>query len=332
MCFGWRPESFGRSVPIYRSTCLFSASNLVCGLLADPKTLDSNTLSISSRTSSPTEQRFNPLLNSCRLRSFRLIGNVPRSTLRRAQAPRRRPTPESSLREYRLTGSWPQNHESVRLDTIVKDVGPDIGEFRIPCCARRPARALGCARRAYFKDDPATSLIKLRQFAETLAQLVGANAGLFRGTQEPQTDLLRRLKFERVIPDQVGDLFHHLRVVGNKAAHENDGGHAEALTALKMARQLGIWFHRTFGPGKSFVPGAFVPPPDPAEVTRTLAEELARLRVELDQHRTTAENVVPTADPRCLHRSARHLLRPEASCTRPKTSRLFRWPKRLLLY
>jgi type I restriction enzyme R subunit len=53
---------------------------------------------------------------------------------------------------------------------------------------------LGALAERYFKEDQATSLIKLRQYGETLAQLVAAKAGLFRDTQEPQADLLRRLK------------------------------------------------------------------------------------------------------------------------------------------
>jgi hypothetical protein len=73
---------------------------------------------------------------------------------------------------------------------------------------------------------------------------------------------------DRVIPREVGDFFHHLRAVGNQATHENDGTHAEALTALKIARELGIWFYRSFGGGKSFSPGAFVPPPDPTAATQ----------------------------------------------------------------
>ena len=155
---------------------------------------------------------------------------------------------------------------------------------------------LGALAERYFKEDPATCLIKLRQYGETLAQLVAAKAGLFRDTQEPQSDLLRRLKFEKVLPREVGDLFHHLRVIGNKAAHENEGNHAEALTALKIGRQLGIWFHRTFGPRERFAPGAFVPPPDPAAATDALTKELARLRADLDQHRTAAEKARAEAE------------------------------------
>src|ERR1039458_2050035 len=132
---------------------------------------------------------------------------------------------------------------------------------------------LGALAERYFKEDPSTCLIKLRQFGETLAQLVAAKSGLFRDAQEPQSDLLRRLKFDRVIPREVGDLFHHLRVVGNKATHENEGNHSEALTALKVGRELGIWFHRTFGAGKAYKAGAFVPPPDPSAATKALSTE-----------------------------------------------------------
>src|ERR1039458_4201172 len=90
---------------------------------------------------------------------------------------------------------------------------------------------LGALAERYFKDDPTTSLIKLRQYGETLAQLVAAKAGLFRDTQEQQADLLRRLKFDKIVPREVGELFHHLRAIGNRATHDNEGTHAEALTA-----------------------------------------------------------------------------------------------------
>jgi hypothetical protein len=99
---------------------------------------------------------------------------------------------------------------------------------------------LGALAERYFKEDPATCLIKLRQYGETLAQLVAAKAGLFRDTQEPQADLLRRLKFDRVITPQVGDFFHYLRTLGNKATHEYDGTHAEALT---FHRALSLLYH-----------------------------------------------------------------------------------------
>jgi type I restriction enzyme R subunit len=129
----------------------------------------------------------------------------------------------------------------------------------------------------YFKEDPSTCLIKLRQFGELLAQLTAANAGFLASAEEPQADLLRRLKFERIIPREVGELFHQLRVAGNRATHSHTGDHAEALSTLKIARQLGIWFQRTFTDAR-FSAGPFVPPPDPAAATEALPQELDRLR------------------------------------------------------
>lgn len=106
---------------------------------------------------------------------------------------------------------------------------------------------LGALAERYFRDDPSTCLIKLRQFAELLAQLTAARTGLFVSIEEAQADLLRRLKVERVISQEVADLFHQIRRAGNRATHEYRGDRTEALTLLKMVRHLGIWFHRTFG-------------------------------------------------------------------------------------
>src|SRR6516225_7041357 len=78
---------------------------------------------------------------------------------------------------------------------------------------------LGALAERYFKDDPNTCLIKLRQFAEVLAQVTAAKAGLLASAEEQQADLLRRLKFERIVPREVGDLFHQLRISGNRATH-----------------------------------------------------------------------------------------------------------------
>ena len=148
---------------------------------------------------------------------------------------------------------------------------------------------LGALAERYFRDDPNTCLIKLPQFGEVLAQLVAAKAGLFRSQDEAQSDLLRRLSVERITPREVVDLFHQLRMTGNRATHDLVGNQTDALTALKVARQLGVWFHRTFADIKGFKVGPFVPPPDPAGATEALHVQLARLRDELVASRTAAE-------------------------------------------
>ena len=119
---------------------------------------------------------------------------------------------------------------------------------------------LGALAERYFTEDPNTSLIKLRQFAELLAQQLAARMGLFSSPDEPFSDLLQRLKADRAMPREAGDLFHQLRIAGNQAAHAHRDDHATALTSLKFARQLGIWFHTTFGRDSKLKPGPFVPP------------------------------------------------------------------------
>lgn len=117
---------------------------------------------------------------------------------------------------------------------------------------------LGALAERYFRDDPSTCLIKMRQFAELLAKLIAARHSLYEG-EETFERTLGRLRAERILPREVSDLFHRLRLVGNAAVHEAAGTHAEALAALKLSRQLGVWFHRTFGGA----PGAASPPAGP---------------------------------------------------------------------
>jgi hypothetical protein len=45
----------------------------------------------------------------------------------------------------------------------------------------------------------------------------------------------------------MADLFHGLRKVGNAASHDLHGDAREALHQLRVARELGVWFHRAFG-------------------------------------------------------------------------------------
>jgi type I restriction enzyme R subunit len=112
----------------------------------------------------------------------------------------------------------------------------------------------------YFHDDPSTAIFKLRQFAELLCKTVAAYHAVYQGERESFEETLRRLAFERITPREIADVFHALRKAGNSAAHDGEGDHADALSALKWARQLGIWFHRVYGKQTNFKPGPFIAP------------------------------------------------------------------------
>jgi type I restriction enzyme, R subunit len=141
----------------------------------------------------------------------------------------------------------------------------------------------------YFPTAPNTTLIKLRQFAELLAQDAGARAGLEPLRDEQFSDYLRRLSFSNYAPARAMELFHHLRRAGNDAAHTGREDFGVALSALKIARELAVWYVRTFGGEPKFTPGPFTPPTAPPDPSEALNAELKRLRAEADAHRTAAE-------------------------------------------
>lgn len=77
---------------------------------------------------------------------------------------------------------------------LAKEPGPTLGpsnfaflENHEPLLAR-----LGFQAERQYAEDPVTTLIKLRQFGEVLAQRVGARFGVYGSPQEKQADLLGR--------------------------------------------------------------------------------------------------------------------------------------------
>ena len=146
--------------------------------------------------------------------------------------------------------------------------------------AHHDARLVALATQAeeHFASDPTITLFKLRQFGEVLAKRAAAKVGVLVAPEETQVDLIRRLFDRQAIGAVQKNLFHDLRRAGNSAVHEGAGDHREALHQIKMARELGIWFQRSFGNNRKFDPGPFVPPSEPKKHDAALHEELERLR------------------------------------------------------
>ncbi|PZR04620.1 MAG: type I restriction-modification system endonuclease [Archangium gephyra] len=154
---------------------------------------------------------------------------------------------------------------------------------------------LGALAERYFANDPVTALIKLRQFGELLAQRTAANLGLPVIALEAQKDLVRRLLDARALTPDANEAFTAIRRAGNEATHQNRGTHRDALTCLKLARELAIWFHKVFARQPKFSPGPFVPPVDPDAATKELHAELERLRKHLDEAKLSVETAQAVA-------------------------------------
>lgn len=143
----------------------------------------------------------------------------------------------------------------------------------------------------YVFDDPNTALIKLRQFGELLAQEIAARTGVDVFPEDNAVTVLRKLEDANILTPKASQLFHNLRKTGNKAVHQLAGDQGEALHHLRMARELAVWFHKSFGTNPDLAKGPFIPPPDPTQADIDLKEELKQLRKQLAQAQEKANLV-----------------------------------------
>ena len=147
---------------------------------------------------------------------------------------------------------------------------------------------LGALAERYFAEDPNSSLLKLRQLAELLAKSLAARGGLYTSQEETQYELIRRLQTENLLPREIRQVFDEIRVTGNAANHALTGDHAKALATLKLCWQLSVWFHRTFKQS-DFRSGPFFPPTPSGDESKTLRDELAKLRQAVREYQAQQE-------------------------------------------
>jgi type I restriction enzyme R subunit len=140
---------------------------------------------------------------------------------------------------------------------------------------------LGALAERFFFDDYPTALFKLRQLGEFMAKDVAARHGLLPSNSVSFDEVLRALKLRSILPREVGELFFHLKRLGNVAVHENEAKASEALMGLKIARAAAIWFHQSYGGAPDFKPGPFIPPIAPVDATAGLTDELDQLRARV---------------------------------------------------
>lgn len=104
--------------------------------------------------------------------------------------------------------------------------------------------------------------------------IIGSSNRLYIFPEETQYDLLHCLQDSGVMPREVFQMFSEVRRAGNAANHALSGDHRAALSSLKLVRQMGLWFHRTFKDA-DYKSGPFIPPPSPQN-------ESAELRIKME--------------------------------------------------
>jgi type I restriction enzyme R subunit len=118
-----------------------------------------------------------------------------------------------------------------------------------------------------------------------LAKEIAAAHGVLPSGNPNFDDVLTALRRRSALPRQAADMFYHLKKVGNRAVHEDAGTTADALTALKFARSLAVWFYQSYRNKPQFKAGPFIPPTPPEVITEHLEREMLALRKEVTTSR-----------------------------------------------
>lgn len=140
-------------------------------------------------------------------------------------------------------------------------------------------------------------MAKLRLLAEAIAKDMANRLGI-QLLQPTQAELLRAIDARLGLDAQVRQMFHLLRTRGNEAAHEVDHriGYREALESLKVAREVALWFHRTFGKDPHFKPGPFQLPDDPSQKLYALQKEIDALQTRLSSTEAASSDKAAMAE------------------------------------
>lgn len=142
---------------------------------------------------------------------------------------------------------------------------------------------LGAFAEIYCHNDPASSRIKCRLLAEHLAKLVSQR--LHRPiVTDNFLSILEDLRLSGALPNTVLDLYHQLRIAGNKAAHNIDLKPSSAISAVRTAFDLSRWWVRVATGDSHTLPPAFEDPPVSVPPDPKLeVEQLEKLKVAADQ-------------------------------------------------
>lgn len=95
----------------------------------------------------------------------------------------------------------------------------------------------------YAYADPESALVKLRNFAERIVDVLYLRLRLPRAAQSSFVDLLNNESFRLVADKLVQDKLHLIRRLGNRAAHGDDVNVVDALKSVHEAWQLARWLH-----------------------------------------------------------------------------------------
>ncbi|MEU1921096.1 DEAD/DEAH box helicase family protein [Streptomyces albogriseolus] len=178
------------------------------------------------------------------------------------------------------------------IDTRVRELAARSANFGF-LLPHEPLLVLyGASAEVNLFTDPSITLLKGRQFGETLATALARRSGITVG-KDDQANRVHGLARAGFLDEPVRLMFDALRRPVSEAVDTDFALEREALRAVRHCFQLGVWFHRLLTGDREQIP--FIPPDAPdwiqtAEPEDTDARaELHALRSELEAARASLE-------------------------------------------
>lgn len=184
----------------------------------------------------------------------------------------------------------------------------DFLEKHFPILAR-----YGQLAEKYLYSDSNSCLMKLGMMGESIINLIYTYDNLplpLDGTAVAKIDYLFR---DGMITRDLSDIFHALRKVRNKAAHEAYASVEDGKTFLQMAHSLAEWFMQTYGDW-SYQHTDFVMP---SETAKNEPSDKEAEKAEEDELTKKAEEAAKAAAP--VDKTARQKKASEAASQRIRT-------------
>lgn len=117
----------------------------------------------------------------------------------------------------------------------------------------------------HLRGDPVAACVRLRLFVERLSARLATRNKLQGIEALDLIACLDALGKRSVLPRAQLDAAHRIRKDGNEAAHEGCATGEQAISRLRDAHGLAVWYVREVLGRKDVVPGRFEPPPPPVQ-------------------------------------------------------------------
>ena len=143
----------------------------------------------------------------------------------------------------------------------------------------------------YSHNDPHTSIVKLRCFAEQLVGILFRELDLPCERNDGFFDKLTSKVCTEVIDDNIIEKLHAIRILGNKAAHGKHVAPQDALSLLYDAYLIGQWLFKTYSGSFDKQYPAYKEPHPPSDDSDPLLEKNANLEKQLQSVKDELEQL-----------------------------------------